>query len=270
MTGNTHAGAGTTPPLLEFDNVTVMRGHNIALDSITVRIDRGENVAIIGPNGSGKSTVVKTVTRDCYPVADGGARMRIFGESVWDLFSLRKMLGVVSYDLQYDCHRSLTGVQMVLSGFFGSIGLFPHNHVTPDMRRSAREILEFLDIAYLAEKNVDEMSSGEERRTLIARALVHDPEALILDEPATGLDIRAASRFRSTLSRIAPAGKSTIMTTHHLPDIIPEITRVILLKQGTVFKDGTKEEVVTESNLSELFGAPVEINRRNGYYHAWL
>jgi iron complex transport system ATP-binding protein len=113
------------------------------------------------------------------------------------------------------------------------------------------------------------MSTGEAHRLLIGRALVHDPLALLLDEPSNSLDFRAALELRDILRKLAQAGTGILMVTHHLPDIIPEIDRVILLRKGCVFADGAKSKLLTTKHLTELFGLPVELARRDGYYHLW-
>lgn len=261
--GNSHQ-----PPLLEFHNATVLRGNTTALDSVSIRINSGENVAVIGPNGSGKSTLIKLVTRECYPVLTNGVPpVRIMGESTWDIFRLRAMMGVVSGDWEEFFRRDLSGREVILSGFFGSVGLYPYHRVTPKMGSRADEILSFLEIDHLAEKSMTSMSTGEARRVMIGRALVHRPRALILDEPANGLDPHAARRFGDSLRKLARAGKSIILVTHHLPDIIPEVSRVIMLKDGKVFADGSKREVLTNDQMSELFGMRVEVFEKNGYHH---
>ena len=173
-----------TPPLIEFQNVTVYRGDKVALDGITLSIGAGEHVAVLGPNGSGKSSLIKTITRECYPRYSGnGSGLRIFGQECWNVFDLRALLGIVSNDLMQACARDISGREAVLSGFFSSIGIWPNHHVTAAMEKKTGEVLELLEISHLAGRNVDEMSSGEARRILIGRALVHDPKALVLDEP---------------------------------------------------------------------------------------
>jgi iron complex transport system ATP-binding protein len=256
------------PPLIEFRNATVMRSQHIVLDRLTLSIQAGEQVAILGPNGSGKSTLIKAITRECYPLmTDDGAVLRIFGRESWNVSDLRVLLGIVSYDLLRSCTREITGREVILSGFFSSIGLCPYHEVTAAMEQKTREVLELLEIANLADREVVEMSSGEARRVLIGRALVHDPKALIFDEPTNSLDFHAMREFREILSRLAQGGISIILVTHHLPDIIPEIERVVLLKDGRVFRDGLKQETLTTESLSELFGARVEVVQRDGYYH---
>src|ERR1700684_3905801 len=246
-----------------------MRGQNVALRDFSVTIGAGEHVAILGPNGCGKSTLIKTITRECYPLAHPASSISILGESRWDVFTLRSMLGIVSNDLMTQCTREITGFEIVLSGFFSSIGIWPNHHVTEKQRRKAGDGLRFLEAAHLDDKPVDEMSSGEARRMLIGRALVHDPKALLLDEPSTSLDLFAQHELRETVRKLAQSGIGILLVTHHLSDIIPEIDRVILMRGGRIAADGPKDETLTAAALKDLFGVEVELARRDGYYHLW-
>jgi iron complex transport system ATP-binding protein len=239
------------------------------LDDITLRIQAGEHVAILGPNGSGKSTLIKVITRECYPLARPESSLTILGRDSWNVFELRPLLGVVSNDLMSTCTRDITGLEVVLSGFFGSIGLQPYHHVASPMRRKAEEVLHLLEAPHLADRFMDEISSGEARRILIGRALVHDPLALLLDEPSNSLDLHATLELRDVLRKLAQSGIGIVMVTHHLPDIIPEIDRVILLKNGRVFADGNKQQLLTAERLTRLFGLQLELARRHGYFHLW-
>ena len=256
------------PPLIEFQNVTVRRDDRVVLDRVTLAIAQGEHIAILGPNGSGKSTLIKTISRDLYPVQKAEPwSLKILGQELWRLFDLRQHLGIVSNDWMQMCTRDYSGFDIVLSGFFGSVGIWPHHQVTPAMERQAREAMELLEIAHLAGRNTNEMSSGEARRILIGRALVHRPQALILDEPASSLDLHAAHELRQILRKLAANGIGIVMVTHHLPDIIPEIRRVVAVRGGKLYCDGPKERVLEAATLSELFGLQVEVLERGGYYH---
>jgi iron complex transport system ATP-binding protein len=259
----------STVPLIELRNVTVMRGDNVALRSLNLSVGAGEHVAILGPNGCGKSTLIKTITRECYPLAQANSSVSILGSTVWNVFELRSMLGIVSNDLMNQCTQPITGFDVVLSGFFSSIGIWPNHHVTDEMRVKSRAVLELLDAPHLAEKPVDEMSSGEARRMLVGRALVHGPRALLLDEPSTSLDLFAQHELRETVRKLANAGIGIVLVTHHLSDIIPEIDRVILMRKGGIMADGPKREMLTPEHLSKLFGIEVELAERAGYFHLW-
>ena len=255
--------------LIEFERISVMRGATVALDDVSLKIGVGEHVAILGPNGCGKSTLIKTITRECYPLIRDGSSVRILGENIWNIFELRALLGIVSTDLMMTCTRDITGRDIVLSGFFSSIGVWPHQEITPEMHQRAERAMAMLDVSHLAGRFTDEMSSGEARRVLIARALVHNPRALVLDEPSVALDLSAQHELRLILRRLAQSGIGIVMVTHHLSDLIPEIKRVVLMDRGRIVADGPTREVLVESKLSELFGRPLQLSERDGYYNLW-
>jgi iron complex transport system ATP-binding protein len=257
------------PALLELNHVFVERGGRYALNGLTLTVQAGERVAILGPNGSGKSTLIKTVTRECYPLLRPETSLRILGADSWNIFDLRHHLGVVSNDLMTQCTRDIKGRELVLSGFFGSIGIWPNQHILPDMEAAAEKAMARLEVSQLADRWLDELSSGEARRLLIARALIHNPDTLLLDEPTTSLDLPSLREVRQQLRRLAQSGVGLLLVTHHLDDIIPEIDRVVLLKNGEVFQDGPKTEVLTSRSLSSTFGVPIEVVKRGGFFHAW-
>jgi iron complex transport system ATP-binding protein len=256
--------------LFDYQNVTIYRGDRIALDRLTFSLEAGEHVAILGPNGSGKSTLIKTMTRECYPYrGTGPVRLRIMDRDTWSVFELRSMLGIVTNDLIASCTRHVTGRDTVLSGFFSSIGLWPHQEISPEMSRKAAEILELMEVPHLADRYLDELSSGEARRLVIGRALVHDPRALVLDEPTNSLDVRSTWELREIVRKIAQSGTTIVLVTHHLADIIPEIGRVILLRDGRVVQDGPKADILTSASLAGLYEVPIEVSERGGYYQWW-
>jgi iron complex transport system ATP-binding protein len=255
--------------LLELRNVSVQRGNRLALDGFNLTVGQGEHIAILGPNGSGKSTLIKTITRECYPLLESETVLRILGQESWNIFELRRHLGLVSNELMAQCTREITGLELVVSGFFGSIGIGPNHQVTVDMQEKALAAMARLDVAHLAARWLDELSSGEGRRLLIARALIHQPDTLLLDEPTTSLDLPSLREVRGQLRKLASEGVGLLLITHHLDDIIPEIERVVLLRNGKVAFDGPKAEILTSDRLSATFGIPLEVISRDGYYHAW-
>ena len=258
-----------SPVLIEFEHVSIMRGPVTAVRDVSLKIGVGEHVAILGPNGCGKSTLVKAMSKECNPVVEEGSWVRVFGRDDWNVFALRTMLGIVSSDLMERCTRMVSGRDIVLSGFFSTIGIWGYQNVTADMIQRAERALEMMESSHLADRFTDEMSSGEARRVLLARALVHDPRALILDEPSTALDLSAQYELRAILRKLAQSGIGIVMVTHHLSDLIPEIERVILMSEGAVVADGPSREVLTAPRLSALFGRPLELLERDGYYNLW-
>jgi iron complex transport system ATP-binding protein len=262
-------------PLLELSGATVVLGGARILDSLTLSIQIGEHTAILGPNGAGKSTLMKLLTLQLYPLptADGARPpIRVFGLERWDVFALRSQLGIVSADLHDrfvhgNSTGAITGLEAVLSGFFASQGMFGHQRVTDAMRRDASAALQAMGVAHLEGALLDTMSTGEARRVLIARALVHNPRALVLDEPTRGLDLVAQHEFMEEVRGIARRGTTIVLVTHHVEEIIPEIGRVILLQRGRVACDGPKAMVLTAEELCRAFDARLSVEKSHGYYH---
>lgn len=254
---------------VEFEHVSVARGVKTVLHDISLRIESGEHVAVLGPNGCGKSTLIKTMTCECYPIITPGMHSRIFGREKWEVFELRKRLGVVTADLPNERTLNTLGRDSVITGFFSSSTIWPELHVTEAMRQRAAEVLAQLEASHLADKSVGEMSAGEMRRVLIGRALVHNPEMLLIDEPSNALDLAAQHELRQSLRSLAQHGIGIVLITHHLADIPPEIERVVMLREGRIFADGPKSELLTEDRLGKLFGVPVSVAQRDGFYHVW-
>ncbi len=256
-------------------NVTVLRGPAVngharqhpALTRVSLRIALGEHVCILGPNGCGKSTLIKTITRECYPLAQPDSSMSILGNERWNVFDLRSQLGIVSPDLLASCTTDATGRDVVLSGFFSSTRIFPHHRPAPLQLAAAESALNRLGIAHLAERPVAQMSSGEAKRTLIARALAHEPKTLLFDEPSNALDIAAQIQLRETLRQLAQSGLGILLVTHQVSEIIPEMERVVLLREGRILADGPKSEVLTAATLSELFGVRIGLRQHQGVFH---
>ena len=259
-------------PLLSLHHVTVLRGESAerpALNDISLQIASGEHVCILGPNGSGKSTLIKTITRECYPLAREGSSMTILGRERWNIFELRSSLGIVSPDLLVSCTSEATGRDIVLSGFFSSTRIFPHHHPDPEHLARTEAALERLGILQIADRPVAHMSSGEAKRTLIARALVHNPQTLLFDEPSNALDIAAQLQLRDTMRELAHSGLSILLVTHHVSEIIPEVDRVVLLREGRIVADGPKAKILTSERLSSLFGVAARLGEHEGYFHLY-
>jgi iron complex transport system ATP-binding protein len=257
------------PPLLELNRVTVMRGDTIALNDLTLRIDAGEHVCILGPNGCGKSTLIKTITRECYPLANDGSSISILGRQRWNVSELRSLLGIVSPDLLASCTTEVSGRDVVLSGFFSSTRIFPHHQPTRELLDRCASALQRVGIAHLADRPVAHMSSGEAKRTLIARALVHEPQSLLFDEPSNALDIGAQVQLRDTMRELAQSGLGILLVTHHVAEIIPEIERVVLMRDGRIVADAPKENLLTSEKLSEVFGVKIQVACHNNYFHLY-
>lgn len=258
-------------PLLRLIDCTVVRDGRAILSVDDLALHRGEHVAILGPNGAGKSTLIRLLTRDVRPLAhdDGSPAVVLLGRERWAISEARTVMGIVSDALQEDYIVAVSARDTVISGYFGSIGLYRHQRVTTEMRRHADELLSLLGIEHLADRTMDTLSTGEARRALIARALVHDPAVLVLDEPTDGLDPAATYHVLHAVSDIARAGHAVVLVTHHVSDIVPEVSRVITLKGGRVAGDGPKSELLTGEAMTSLFGVPADVEERDGWYRLW-
>jgi iron complex transport system ATP-binding protein len=255
-------------PFLKLSHVNVARGENIVLHDINLSINAGEHIAILGPNGCGKSTLIKTITCECYPIVQPETAVRIFGRERWDLTELKKRLGVVAPELPGKPTLTTTGRDAILTGFFSSSTLWPNLNVTEVMQERADEVLALVDAIPLRDKLVGQMSAGQQRRIMIGRALVASSQMLLLDEPSNALDLAAQQELRHLLRRLAQQGTGILLITHHVSDIIPEIDRILMLKDGRILADGSKTELLTAPRLSELFETEVQLYQRDSFYHA--
>jgi iron complex transport system ATP-binding protein len=262
-------------PILELCDATVVKDDRRVLDGLQLAIREGEHTAILGPNGAGKSVLVSLLTHHERPLArtNGSPPVRVFGDDNWNVSELRAQLGIVSADLHQRCVRGtsegrITGEAAVLSAFLVSHGILRYGAVTDEMRARTSAALETVGASHLARRTLDQMSSGEARRVLLARVLVTAPRALILDEPTTGLDLGTRHSFMERVRRIARDGTTLILITHHIEEIVPEIDRVILLQRGRIVADGPKRSVLTAERLGSLFGTPVVVDESAGYLYA--
>ena len=268
------AADSPAPDLLSIDAASLMRGSRLVLDRVSLRVGCGQHTAILGPNGSGKSSLVKLIARQLYPLAtdDGHTNVRLFGQSRWNIGDLHRLLGIVSPAVQqdYTSDRQLRVFDAVVSGFFSARGVGLHHQVTAAMRADARDALRSMGGEVLAERSMASLSTGEARRVLIARALVHRPRALLLDEPCAGLDMVSRRHFLESLRQLAQAGTTLLLVTHHVEEILPEIEQVALLRDGRILHQGDKDVVLDSAHLTAAFGMSIQVDRRGDYYVASL
>jgi len=257
--------------LIEIRNATIWRGTTCVFEDLDLEIAQHERIAILGPNGSGKTTLLKLINRELYPVVKPGSSVRILGKEHWNVWQLRKHIGVVSHDLQQRYTPTTTALEVVVSGFHSSIGVHGTlaNRISKDQLAAARETMRELGVETLADTALRAMSTGQQRRCLLARALVHRPDTLILDEPTAGLDFAASFDYLARLRTLARDGRNIVIVTHHLNEIPPEVDRVVLLQAGRVAADGVKAEVLTSRRLSDVYATPVRVAEIDGYYLAY-
>jgi len=252
--------------VIEIKKATVYRGRTQVFDRFSLEIMGGGSVAILGPNGSGKSTLLKLLSRELYPVQQKDSYVKVLGEELWNVWELRAHLGIVSQDLQEQYMGHVKGINVLLSGLYSSVGVWSHQIFTDEDSLRAGRLMEKLGIRHCREKPFSEMSTGEQRRLLLGRALIHDPDVLVFDEPTSGLDVKACFQYIEIVRDLMRTGRTVVLVTHHIHEIPPEISRVVLLKAGQVMADGPKAEILSNESLSGLFDIPVEVIRINGFY----
>ena len=257
--------------LIDIRNATIWRGSSCVFENLNLRIAQHERVAILGPNGSGKTTLLKIINRELYPVASDDSYVRILGRERWNVWELRKHIGVVSHDLQQRYTPTTTALEVVVSGFYSSIGVHGllANRVGVEQVEAARKTLAELGIASLSETPLKFMSTGQQRRCLLGRALVHDPLTLILDEPTAGLDLAASFDYLGRIRQLAASGRNIVLVTHYLNEIPPEVDRVVLLCEGRVVADGSKKSVLTAETLSDVYATAIRVQEIDGYFLAY-
>ena len=254
--------------ILEIKNAQVFRGDTCVFDNLSFLLEADQHTAILGPNGAGKSTILKLLAGEVHAVPKEGTSIRLFGEAQWNVWDVRKRLGMVSHDLQHQYMEQVTGLRVVLSGYYASIGTYGHQEFTYAQIAQACAVMEDLGIGAMTDRKYAAMSTGEQRRCLLARALVHGPSVLVLDEPTSGLDLTATFHYLDLVRGYMRKDKTILLVTHHIHEIPPEIRRVVLLKKGRILEDGEKKAVLSERSLSHLFDSPVTLVCANGWYQA--
>jgi iron complex transport system ATP-binding protein len=257
-----------TGNVMEIKNATVYRGEARVFKEFSLAIVKGESTAILGPNGAGKSTLLKLLTREIYPVQQKGSYVKVLGHGLWNVWDIRAHLGIVSQDLQDEYIGDAEGLAVLLSGLYSSIGIWSHQKFSAADRQRAELMLNSLGVWHCRKKLFAHMSTGEQRRLLLGRALINDPDVLVLDEPTGGLDVKACFQYLVIVGDLVASGKTVVLVTHHVHEIPPGVSRVVLLKNGKVAADGEKSRILTSANLTRLFDIPVEMVQVNGFYQA--
>lgn len=256
------------PPVLEFAGLTVRRGQNTLLDDVNWVVDEDERWIVLGPNGAGKTTLLQVAAAQLHPT-DGIAA--VLGELIGtvDVFELRPRIGLTSAALAGLVPRNELVRDVVVTASWAVVGRWNEQYEQMDHDRAV-QLLEELGAGHLLDRTFGTLSEGERKRVQIARALMTDPEILLLDEPMAGLDLGGREDLVATLTGIAMDGDSpaTVMVSHHVEEIPPGFTHALLMREGRVVAAGPLERVVTEETLSATFGVPLVLEENDGRYTA--
>lgn len=263
-----HGDVSETPSFddaaIHFNAVTVSRGRTNLLTNVSWSVAPDERWVVLGPNGAGKTTLLSIAAGRLHPTR-GDAWL--LGERLGrvDVFELRPRLGLSSASLADRIPPDETVRNVVLTSAYAVVGRFRETYDTIDDNRGWA-LLDQFGIGHLAERRFGTLSEGERKRTLIARALMTDPEVLLLDEPAAGLDLGAREDLVRRLTNLAvdPASPAMVLVTHHVEEIPPGFTHALLLREGRVVVAGKISEVLTDGYLSATFGAPITVREDNG------
>ncbi|WP_181782477.1 ABC transporter ATP-binding protein [Pseudonocardia pini] len=268
------AAHSVTPDLtdlvIRMDGVTVRRGPTVLLDSVDWSVELDERWVVLGPNGAGKTTLLRLAAAEMHPTA---GVVHVLGERIGRvaLFDLRPRIGLTSANLGIRIPGDEVVSDVVVSAGYGVLGRWRERYDAMDTDR-ATQLLEQLGMEGFAEREYRTLSEGERKRVLIARALMTDPELLLLDEPAAGLDLGGREDLVSRLSALAldPDAPASVLVTHHVEEIPPGYTHGLLLREGRVVAAGLLDDVLTDANLTETFGVPLSVQRRRRRYSAYL
>ena len=255
----------TTDAWLDLRNVDAWLGDRPVLHDLSLQLTLGQSATVLGPNGAGKSSLIKLIDRSLYPIVRPNSHLRLFGSDTVNLWKLRGRLGVVSSELEQRLHRRTPVDEVVVSSFFGAMRLGRDQEPSPQQWDQARDLLDQLKLNGVRERCYGELSDGQRRRLLIARALVHQPEVLVLDEPSRALDLQACHQLLTILRSLIKGGTTVLQVTHRVDTIVPEMQRVLFLNEGRLVGDGSKTEMLRPQELSELFKTPLDVVEANGF-----
>ena len=255
--------------VLELVDVSVVRGEKTLLDSVDWTVQDGERWVILGPNGAGKSTLLSIAAARLHPTI---GMVDILDEILGavDVFELRPRIGVSSATLATQIPNAETVRNVIVTAAYGVTGRWREEYDEFDDARAV-ELLEGWGLAELAERRFGTLSEGERKRVLIARALMTDPELLLLDEPAAGLDVGGREKLVARLDELAknPSSPAIVMVTHHLEEVPDAFTHAMLLREGKIVAAGPVGQVMTQKNLSETFNLPLKLVKVGNRYAAF-
>jgi len=246
-------------PWLEMKNIEAWVGGNRVFNDLNLNLLNGQNTVVLGPNGSGKSSLIKLISRELYPVVKENSSFRLFGSATIDLIKIRKRIGILTNGIETRTPQECVGRDIILSGFLGSIGINKREFLSESMYTKLEEIIKLMSLEAIAYKSFRELSDGQKRRLLLARTLINNPDILILDEPTNAIDLKAKHQLLASFRKLCKNGKTILLVTHQIDNVIKEFNRIVLMKNGKIIEDGKPFEILRSDLLSDLFETPLEV-----------
>ena len=247
------------------NHVEAWLGGRPVIHDLCLQLRIGESTTVLGPNGAGKSTLVNLINRNLYPLVRENSHLKLFDQTTINIWQLRSSLGLASSDLETRFSPQIKAKELILSGFFGSTRLGRDQIPNAQQLAKSESLLQQLNLDAFAGQSFGQLSDGQRRRLMIARALVHNPKVLVLDEPCRALDLKACHQLLDTMRKLCHQGTTLLVITHRIETIIPEISRILFVEHGRLCEDGSPKHLLQNQKLSDLFDTPLHVIEHNGF-----
>ena len=250
----------------DLKNINVYIDQKEVLSNINISLNHGENTLILGPNGSGKSTFLKLLNRSIHPITSNNSSFKLFNKENINIWDLRKKIGFLFKEMEQRVNIGVTLYDVIISGFSGTFNSRYSKLLSEREKIKIDNLINEWGLNNIISNEFKSLSDGQKRRALLARALVYEPDILVLDEPFCNLDIKSNFILNRNLSKLIEQSVNIVYVTHNLESILPKTNRVILIKEGKIFKDGSPNELVNSKILSYLFNISINVIEQEGYW----
>ena len=249
-----------------FRNIDAYIDKTKILSNININLNYGENTLILGPNGSGKSTFLRLLNRSIYPIVSSKSSLKLFNKKNIDIWEVRKKVGFLFKEMEQRVSNEVGLYDLIASGFSGTFNSRYSNLITNKQKKQIDNLIKDWGLDNIINNQFYELSDGQKRRALLARAIVYEPKLLVLDEPFCNLDLKSNCILNNNLNNLINKSINILYVTHNLESILPSTNRVILIKKGEIIKDGDPNEILNSKTLSDLFEISINIIKQNNYW----
>ena len=249
-------------------NIDVYIDRTKILSNLNLNLNYGENILILGPNGSGKSTFLRLLNRSIYPIASRKSSLKLFNKENINIWEVRKRVGFLFKEMEQRVRNEVGLFDLIASGFSGTFNSRYSNLITNKQKEKIENLIKDWGLDNIINNQFHELSDGQKRRALLARAIVYEPNLLVLDEPFCNLDLKSNCILNKNLNKLINKSINILYVTHNLESILPSTNRVILIKEGEIIKDGDPNEILNSKTLSDLFQMPINVIKQDGYWRS--